>query len=245
MRKMFLVLVTALMLAATAATSPVQAQTAASKTITQIAAGNRNLTTLVATLKATGLDAVLNGAGPFTVFAPTNAAFAKLGTATINALLADKAALSNILTYHVVSGTVPASVVVGLQSATTVQGSKVTVKVANGGVFLNGTVRVTTTNIFASNGVIHLIDTVLLPPTGITQQLALFNVDTPVVIDPNGVSTGNTITACQTFFIVGTWQNFGLLRDVGSYVDLRKATIVPATYGQPGGFPKPANCANK
>jgi uncharacterized surface protein with fasciclin (FAS1) repeats len=127
---------------------------------TAIAADDFN--TLVTAVKAAGLVETLKGKGPFTVFAPTDAAFAKVPTETLNALLADKAALANVLTYHVVSGKVMAADVVKLTSAKTVQGQAVSIEVKEGKVYVNGA-QVVTTDIKASNGVIHVIDAVILP----------------------------------------------------------------------------------
>ena len=127
---------------------------------TAVAAGDFN--TLVTAVKAAGLVETLKGEGPFTVFAPTDAAFAKVPTDTLNALLADKAALANVLTYHVVAGKVMAADVVKLTSAETVQGQAVSVEVKDGKVYVDGA-QVVTTDIKASNGVIHVIDTVILP----------------------------------------------------------------------------------
>jgi uncharacterized surface protein with fasciclin (FAS1) repeats len=121
--------------------------------------------TLVAAVKAAGLVETLSGPGPFTVFAPTDAAFAKLPRATLNALLANPDQLRAILTYHVVAGSVTASQVVGLTSATSVQGEAISIAVRDGKVFLNGNSQVVTTDIPATNGVIHVIDTVILPPS--------------------------------------------------------------------------------
>ena len=101
--------------------------------------------------------------GPFTVFAPTDAAFAKVPKATLDALAADPAKLKAVLLYHVISGSVPASDVVKLTSAKTVNGANVAIKVQDGTVFVNGA-KVVTPDVKASNGVIHVIDTVLLPP---------------------------------------------------------------------------------
>ena len=129
---------------------------------TAVAAGTFN--TLARALTVAGLVETLKGAGPFTVFAPTDAAFAKLPPAALAALLADKAKLTAVLTYHVVPGAVMAAQVVGLTEATTVQGGKVAIKVQGGKVMLNGTSTVTATDIKAKNGVIHVIDTVLMPP---------------------------------------------------------------------------------
>jgi uncharacterized surface protein with fasciclin (FAS1) repeats len=121
--------------------------------------------TLVAAIRAAELETTLKGAGPFTVFAPTDAAFAKIPAATLNELLlpANKATLQAILTYHVVAGKVMAADVVSLTSATTVQGSTVAVSV-NGATVKVNDATVTQTDVAASNGVIHVIDTVLMPP---------------------------------------------------------------------------------
>jgi uncharacterized surface protein with fasciclin (FAS1) repeats len=130
---------------------------------TAVSAGSFN--TLVAAVKAAGLVDTLKGDGPFTVFAPTDEAFAKLPAGTIENLLKpeNKDQLTAILTYHVISGKVKAKDVVKLSSATTVQGSDVTIMVKNGGVVLNNDSNVTSTDIATSNGVIHVIDTVILP----------------------------------------------------------------------------------
>ena len=127
---------------------------------TAVAAGD--FSTLVTAVKAAGLVETLKGEGPFTVFAPTDAAFAKVPTDTLNALLADKAALANVLTYHVVAGNVMAADVVKLTSAVTVQGQAVSIEVKDGKVYVDGT-QVVATDIKASNGVIHVIDAVILP----------------------------------------------------------------------------------
>jgi uncharacterized surface protein with fasciclin (FAS1) repeats len=132
------------------------------QTIVEIAAANPNFSTLVTAVTEAGLVETLSGEGPFTVFAPTNEAFAKLPAGTLESLLADKAALTKVLTYHVVPGKVMAADVVGLTSATTVQGQDVTVAVEGESVMINNST-VVATDIEASNGVIHVIDTVLLP----------------------------------------------------------------------------------
>lgn len=128
---------------------------------TAIAAGT--FETLAAALTAADLVDTLKGEGPYTVFAPTDDAFAALPEGTLDGLLADIPALSDILLYHVVAGAVDAETVVGLDSATTVQGSDITIEVVDGGVVLNGVTMVVTTDIQASNGIIHVIDGVLLP----------------------------------------------------------------------------------
>ena len=130
---------------------------------TAVAAGTFN--TLAKALTAAGLIETLKGKGPFTVFAPTDAAFAKLPPAVLAGLLADKAKLTAVLTYHVVSGKVMAAQVVGMTEATSVQGGKIGIMVMGGKVMLNHSATVTATDIQASNGVIHVIDTVILPPT--------------------------------------------------------------------------------
>jgi uncharacterized surface protein with fasciclin (FAS1) repeats len=127
---------------------------------TAIKAGSFN--TLVAAIQAAGLEETLRGTGPFTVFAPTDAAFAKLPAGTVEALLQDKAKLTQILTYHVVAGEVLAKDVVKLTSAKTVEGREIRINTASG-VKLNETATVTATDIKTKNGVIHIIDTVLIP----------------------------------------------------------------------------------
>ena len=124
-----------------------------------------SFTTLLAAVEAAGLTETLQGEGPFTVFAPTDEAFAALGEETINGLLEDTETLSQILLYHVVAGEVLAADVVGLDMATTVQGEDISIAVVDGGVVLNGSSNVVTTDIVTSNGVIHVIDAVILPPS--------------------------------------------------------------------------------
>jgi len=131
---------------------------------TALAAGS--FETLAAALEAGGLVHALQGEGPFTVFAPTDAAFAKLPADTLAVLLEpeNKQLLVDILTYHVVSGSVPASQIATLSSATTLNGQRVDVHVGEEGVRLDGA-GVETTDIRCSNGIIHVIDTVLMPET--------------------------------------------------------------------------------
>ena len=133
-------------------------------TITDIDVAGADFSTLEAAVVAAGLAETLAGPGPFTVFAPTNAAIAKLPAGTLDTLLADTAALAEILKYHVVSGRVDAATVVTLTQAATLQGADVTIAVVDGKVILNGSVMVTMTDIAADNGIIHVIDGVLLPP---------------------------------------------------------------------------------
>jgi uncharacterized surface protein with fasciclin (FAS1) repeats len=135
------------------------------KTIVSIASGNKNFTTLVKALKAADLVETLSGEGPYTVFAPTNAAFAKLPKATLANLLkpANKEQLKKVLTYHVVSGAVT-SKALKAGSVATVEGGNVTVKIKGKKVTINNA-NVILPDVKASNGVIHAIDTVLLPPS--------------------------------------------------------------------------------
>jgi uncharacterized surface protein with fasciclin (FAS1) repeats len=162
MKTTFTATVAALALAVSVA-APARADHHTSKDIvdTAVAAGSFN--TLATALKAAGLIDTLKGKGPFTVFAPTDDAFKKLPAGTLEKLLADKAQLTKVLTYHVVSGKVMAADVVKLKEAKTVEGSMVKITVANGAVKVNDA-NVVKTDIGASNGVIHVIDSVILPP---------------------------------------------------------------------------------
>jgi uncharacterized surface protein with fasciclin (FAS1) repeats len=143
------------------ATAPAGAQ---SQDIVDIAAGNDDFSTLVAAVKAAGLVETLKSDGPFTVFAPTNEAFAKLPAGTVESLLRpeNRDKLIAILTYHVVPGKVMASDVAGLRSAKTVQGEDLEIKI-DGGAPMIDNARIIGTDIEASNGVIHVIDSVVLP----------------------------------------------------------------------------------
>lgn len=120
--------------------------------------------TLVAAVKAADLESTLKGPGPFTVFAPTDDAFAALPAGTVDDLLKpeNKAKLASILTYHVVSGNVPSSEAVKLTSAKTVNGKDLTLSTANGGLEVNGA-KVVQADVKATNGVIHVIDKVIIP----------------------------------------------------------------------------------
>ena len=134
------------------------------KTIVETAAGIEDFSTLVAAVKAGGLVETLNGKGPFTVFAPTNEAFAKLPKGTVEELLKpeNKKKLAAILTYHVVPGKVMAADVVKVKEAKTAQGGKVKVTVKGDEVMINDA-KVVKTDVECSNGVVHVIDSVLLP----------------------------------------------------------------------------------
>ena len=151
-------------------------ETVASTTIVDVAVGNPNFSTLVAAVKAAGLAETLSGEGPFTVFAPTNAAFEKLPAGTVDGLLKPEnlEKLKGLLTYHVVAGKFDAAAVTdaitkgnGKYTVTTVQGGKIDLSLKDGKVVLtdaNGaTSTVATADVAASNGVIHAIDTVVMP----------------------------------------------------------------------------------
>ncbi len=135
---------------------------AASATIVDTAVSAGSFNTLVAAVKAAGLVETLQSAGPFTVFAPTDEAFAKLPEGTVEGLLANPEQLKQILLYHVVAGKVSSTQVVSLDRATTVQGSDVTIKVVGGQVMINDA-KVIQADVETSNGVIHVIDTVIIP----------------------------------------------------------------------------------
>ena len=157
---------TALALAGVVLGAPRATMAQAQRNIVETAVAAGQFTTLAKALGAAGLVETLSGKGPFTVFAPTDAAFAKLPKATLDAILADKKKLTEILTYHVVAGRVLAADVVKVTEAKSVQGAPIAVKVSGGTVTLNGSAKVVSTDIAASNGVIHVIDTVILPPAG-------------------------------------------------------------------------------
>lgn len=131
------------------------------KNIIETAIANPDFSTLVTAIKAADLVETLSGTGPFTVFAPTNEAFAKIPEATLKAVLSDKAKLTSILTYHVVAGKVMSKDVANMTKAKTVEGSDVKID-AKDGVTINDA-KVTKADIECSNGVIHVIDTVLMP----------------------------------------------------------------------------------
>jgi transforming growth factor-beta-induced protein len=141
---------------------PKKAAAAKPKNIVQTAVAARTFKTLATLLKRAGLAGTLQGKGPFTVFAPTDAAFAKVPKATLAALAKNKAKLRSVLLYHVVAGKVTAAKVVKLRSAKTLNGEPVAIRVSRGKVSVGGG-RVTTADVIASNGVIHVINKVLIP----------------------------------------------------------------------------------
>ena len=154
--------------AATTAASPSIAPSASAaamaKDIVQTATDAGSFKTLLTAAEAAGLVETLQGKGPFTVFAPTDAAFAALPAGTLDGLLKDPAALKKILLYHVVSGSVTSDKVVELTSADSVEGTPIAIAVKDGSVYLNDSAKVVTPDVLASNGVIHVIDKVILPP---------------------------------------------------------------------------------
>ena len=154
-------LVAAAAIAAPAAAAPA---TSSQKDIAQVAASSPQFSTLVSLLKKAGLVGALSQ-GTYTVFAPTNAAFAKLPKSTLAAVGKDPALLKKVLTYHVVKGKAPAAKVVTLngKSVRTLEGQKVAIALRGGKVYLNGSTQVTKTDVMASNGVIHVINKVLIP----------------------------------------------------------------------------------
>jgi uncharacterized surface protein with fasciclin (FAS1) repeats len=137
---------------------------AAAETIVGVAAANPDFSTLVTAVKTAGLESTLSGPGPYTVFAPTNEAFAKIPKAQLDAILADQQQLTSVLTYHVLPSAVKAGDLQPTQSVATVQGANVDIKVDGTTATINGC-NIVKTDIQASNGVIHVIDCVLIPPT--------------------------------------------------------------------------------
>jgi uncharacterized surface protein with fasciclin (FAS1) repeats len=142
---------------------PAASPAAPPKNLVQTAESAGGLKTFVKLVKQAGLASTLSRSTKYTVFAPTNSAFARLPKATLSRLTANKARLRKVLLYHVVRGSDPASRVVKLKSVTTLEGAKLTIAVRGGKVFVNKTAQVTRTNMRASNGIIHVIDKVLIP----------------------------------------------------------------------------------
>ncbi len=203
-------LVGAVALSATVA--PAGFASAQSQNIVQIAAGNPDFSTLVAAVTAAGLVDTLSGPGPFTVFAPTNAAFAKLPAGTVDTLLKpeNKQQLIDILTYHVVSGAVKAADVVTLSSAKTVNGAEVKITVNGSSVMVNDA-NVTATDIMASNGVIHVIDTVLIPPAPVTP-----------VMPPTGAALQESNDIVDTAVGAGSFKTLAAALTAAGLVDTLK-----------------------
>ncbi|MEO5632776.1 fasciclin domain-containing protein [Gaiella sp.] len=166
MRKILVLLALSAIMVAVVIAPTAGASKQANKDIVGTAVAAGQFKTLASLLTSAGLVKTLQGKGPFTVFAPTDAAFAKVPKATLAKLGKNKALLKSVLLYHVVKGNVPASKVVTLdgKSVKTVNGAAVKISVRGGKVYLNGSTLVTKTDIKASNGTIHVINKVLLPP---------------------------------------------------------------------------------
>jgi uncharacterized surface protein with fasciclin (FAS1) repeats len=139
------------------------ASAAPTKNIVETAAGSKQFSTLVTLVKRAGLVGTLSGKTDYTVFAPTNAAFAKVPKKTLNMLLEDKSLLRKVLLYHVLPGKVPASQVLKTKSAKTAEGASVQFSVRGKSAFVNES-KIIKTDIAASNGIIHVINAVLIPP---------------------------------------------------------------------------------
>jgi uncharacterized surface protein with fasciclin (FAS1) repeats len=152
------------LVAAFAAPASATRTAAPTKNLVQTAVAAGQFKTLVALVQKAGLVGALSGKGQLTVFAPTDAAFAKVPKATLKALAADPMKLKAVLLYHVVKGRVTAAQVSRLTSAATLEGQKLKIRVRSGSVFVNGA-KVITPNVLASNGVIHVINAVLIPPS--------------------------------------------------------------------------------
>ena len=183
--------------------------------IVDIAASNEDFSTLVAAVQAAGLVDALKGEGPFTVFAPTNAAFAALPDGALDALVADPAGdLTQILLYHVLSGKVMAADVTDGLEATTLQGGAVTFTVADGAVKINDA-NIVVTDIEATNGVIHVIDAVIVPPAPEATPEATPEPaeEAPTTMPATGGDLGNTSLIFTAIGLVvaalafGTWAN--------------------------------------
>jgi uncharacterized surface protein with fasciclin (FAS1) repeats len=167
------------------------AKPAATADIVATAVGAGQFNTLVAAVKAAGLVEALQGKGPFTVFAPTDAAFAKLPAGTVEGLLKDPKALANILLFHVVPGEVKAAAVKDGLSAKTLQGSPVTFKIVDGKPLIEGA-NIVATDVMASNGVIHVIDSVILPPAPAAAPAA--SMSNGITAPKNGASVSGVTT---------------------------------------------------
>ncbi|HEY7149415.1 MAG TPA: fasciclin domain-containing protein [Gaiellaceae bacterium] len=150
-------------LALSVAGAPATARPSEDKNIVQTAQAAGNFKTLTKLVTKAGLAGTLSQPGPYTVFAPTDAAFKKVPKATLKSLAKHKAKLRAVLLYHVVAGEVPSSEVVMLKSVKTENGKSVRIRTSNGSVYVN-TARVTKPDVNASNGVIHVINRVLIPP---------------------------------------------------------------------------------
>jgi|GEM_PF-557924 uncharacterized surface protein with fasciclin (FAS1) repeats len=172
------------------------------QTVMDLARANPNLSTLVTAIEEAGLDEVLAGAGPFTVFAPTDAAFDALPPATLDALLQDREELTSVLTYHVAAGRFTSDNLTATQVVRTVQGENVNVTVEAGRVRVDGAM-VTQADIQGSNGVIHVIDAVLLPPAGNATPTMTGTAITTAPAETGTVLTATTVPVNTTATAAG------------------------------------------
>jgi uncharacterized surface protein with fasciclin (FAS1) repeats len=163
MRRILVAALTGAVLAVAALPAGAVGARARPKTIVQIAAATPQLSTLVKLVKTAGLVQALSGKTTLTVFAPTNAAFAKVPARTLNKLAHNRALLRSVLLYHVAKGALPAAAVERLHTIKTLEGSSVNVSVRHGGVYINQA-KVVAANVRASNGIVHVINGVLIPP---------------------------------------------------------------------------------
>lgn len=164
MRKILIALTLTAFVAAGVAVPANAGQETKKTNIVKTAQGAGQFKTLVKLVKKAGLAKTLSGRGPYTVFAPTDTAFAKVPKSTLDGLMSDRAELRSVLLYHVVSGRVTARTVTKLRSAETLNGARVRIRVRDGKVFVNKA-KVVTADVKASNGVIHAVNRVLIPPT--------------------------------------------------------------------------------
>ena len=170
-------------------------------TVVDVLVGSPVHTTLVAAVGAANLGGVLSGAGPFTVFAPTDAAFAALPAGTVESLLADPSgALTQILLYHAVGGKALSSDLSNGQFIKTVNGKSVSVKINSGGVFINNA-KVSVADVLADNGVVHVIDAVLLPPTTVVDVLVGSPVHTTLVAAVGAANLGGVLSGAGPFTV--------------------------------------------
>jgi uncharacterized surface protein with fasciclin (FAS1) repeats len=158
--------------AATAPAAPAESSAANAKNCVVVASNNKNFSTLVSLVQQAGLVKTLSGKGPFTIMAPTNAAFAKLKKTapdTYDAVTTDNALLAKVLTYHVISGKVPAAAAIAVAkkngSVKTVEGEKIKLSLKGSSLFINGNAKVIAPDVRCSNGIIHGINNVLVPPS--------------------------------------------------------------------------------
>ena len=226
MRRSLALLVTALILATSAL----------AHNVVHIALENDDFSTLLSAVVDANLAGVLSRPGPFTVFAPTDAAFAKIPEATFNAILADQELLATILSYHVVAGDLRAADVVDLRSVATVQGEPVTITADDMGIRVNDAT-IIATDIVASNGVVHAVDTVMMPPSLTSASVRVIALPIAAVGD-SGVSGTLTLNRIAALTLV-TVQLRGTAEDGDHPVHLHSGDC-----GSGGGVVIPLNNVN-